>query len=157
MEFDATFLFAAISFVVFVFIMNRIFYSPVLRILKKRQNYVEANYTSATDTENMVREKAAYINTELKSVRSKVQSVISEKNQEIKKESSKQILDYKTEKYSSISNERESLIQSAIDAKETLKDSVVDIAKNISSKLLGDSIQAETINKSQINEQEQYE
>lgn len=157
MEFDATFIFAAISFIVFVFIMNRIFYHPVLLIMKKRQAYVEDNYNTAKDTESVVQDKASYINTELKTVRSKVQSVIADKSQEIKKQNSKIVSEHKEETYNSIANERESLMQSAIDAKETLKDKVVDIAKNISSKLLGDDINAETIDKSQINEQENYE
>ena len=46
------------------------------------------------------------------------------------------------------------LKNSAIDAKETLKDSIVDIAKDISDKLLGDDINSELINKSQIKEEQ---
>ena len=44
MEFDATFLIAAISFIVFVFIMNKIFYAPILNIMKARQDFVEENF-----------------------------------------------------------------------------------------------------------------
>ena len=41
MEFDATFLFAVISFLVFIFIMNKVFYAPILRIMQERQKFVE--------------------------------------------------------------------------------------------------------------------
>ena len=41
------------------------------------------------------------------------------------------------------------------DAKEILKDRVVDIAKDISSKILGNAVNTDIIDKSQIKEQEQ--
>lgn len=46
-EFNATFLVAMISFVVFMFIMNAIFYQPILNIIKKREQYVSSNYQEA--------------------------------------------------------------------------------------------------------------
>ena len=42
-EFNATILICMISFVVFMFIMNVIFYKPILEIVKKRQNYISYN------------------------------------------------------------------------------------------------------------------
>ena len=58
MEFDATFIFAAVSFIVFVFIMNKIFYAPVLKIMKERQIYVEKNYISAKQTEEETKKQS---------------------------------------------------------------------------------------------------
>ena len=46
-EFNATFIVAMISFVVFIFIMNIIFYRPILLIIKKREEYLESNYNEA--------------------------------------------------------------------------------------------------------------
>ena len=43
MEINATILVSAISFIVFIFIMNKILYKPVLEIIEKRQNYIYAN------------------------------------------------------------------------------------------------------------------
>ena len=50
MEFDATFLIVVISFLVFIFIMNKIFYAPILNIMQERQKLVENNFTSAKNT-----------------------------------------------------------------------------------------------------------
>ena len=58
----------------------------------------------------------------------------------------------KNELYSNIANQRENLRTSALDAKETLKDNVVDIAKDISQMLLGETIDKEAIDKSKIEE-----
>ena len=59
MEFDATFLIAVISFIVFVLLMNKIFYAPVLKIMQARQSFVEKNYSCAAETK-----KQTELNTE---------------------------------------------------------------------------------------------
>ncbi len=46
-EFNGTFIVSIISFVVFIFIMNAIFYNPVLSVIKKRDDYISSNYTDA--------------------------------------------------------------------------------------------------------------
>ncbi|MBE7712133.1 MAG: hypothetical protein E7Z87_00130 [Cyanobacteria bacterium SIG26] len=46
-EFNATFIVAMLSFVVFIFIMNAIFYNPILSIIRKREDYMESNYKDA--------------------------------------------------------------------------------------------------------------
>ena len=57
MEFDATFLIALLSFLLFIFIMNKIFYAPVLKIMQERQSFVEQNYDSAKTTNNEIKNK----------------------------------------------------------------------------------------------------
>lgn len=54
MEFNATFLVSAISFIIFVFIMNFIFYSPLEKIITKREKLVDDTLNEA----NMNNEKA---------------------------------------------------------------------------------------------------
>ena len=46
-EFNATFIVSMISFVIFIFIMNMIFYKPILNIIKKREDYINNNYDTA--------------------------------------------------------------------------------------------------------------
>ena len=46
-EFNATFLVAMLSFVVFIMIMNAIFYRPILNIMRKRDEYINSNYNEA--------------------------------------------------------------------------------------------------------------
>ena len=61
MEFDATFIIATISFIVFVLIMNRIFYAPILKIMQERQNLVEENYSSAKATKLETQKEIDYL------------------------------------------------------------------------------------------------
>ena len=153
MEFDATFIISVISFVVFVFIMNKIFYAPVLKIMQERQNFVEDNFTKAKNTRIEVDSQTQIHNTQLEQTRDEARTKVAIESKRIKQESSKVISEYKTELYQNVSKEKENLRNSAIEAKEVLKDNVVDIAKNISNIILGGDVNSETINKSQINEE----
>ncbi len=46
-EFNATLIISMISFVVFMSIMNAIFYRPILNIIRKRDEFVSQNYSQA--------------------------------------------------------------------------------------------------------------
>lgn len=153
MEFDATFLIALLSFIVFIFIMNKIFYAPVLKIMQERQSFVEQNYDSAKTTKNEIKNKSEYINSELEKSRNEARNMIAENSQNLKIQKSKKISEYKENLYNSITEQKDTLRNSAISAKEILKDNVVDLAKEISQKILGSSVTTETIDKSQIKEQ----
>lgn len=152
MEFDATFLIAIISFIVFVFIMNKIFYAPILRIMQERQKFIEENFTSSKINKSEILKKTKYHDDELEKNRDEARSYISEKSKIFKQESSNKVLSYKNTLYENINKEKDLLKQSAIDAKEVLKDNLVDIAKDISYRILGEDINKDSINKSQIDE-----
>lgn len=152
MEFDATFLIAVISFIVFIFIMNKIFYAPILKIMQERQSFVEQNFEAAALTNKETEKQINYRNDELEKSRDEARSLIAEHSQALKAEKSKKISDYKNELYSDIAKQRENLRNSALEAKETLKDNIVDIAKDISQMLLGETIDKDTIDKSKIEE-----
>ena len=154
MEFDATFLIAVISFIVFVIIMNKIFYAPILKIMQERQKVVEDNFNAAKELNAETQKQTEYHNSELEKSRDVARQKIAEASQQFKLERSQEISEYRTELYGNIAKEKEALRNSAYEAKEVLKDNVVDIAKEISHKVLGFDIDAESINKSQIKEEQ---
>ena len=154
MEFDATFLIAVISFIVFVIIMNKIFYAPILKVMQERQKVVEDNFNAAKELNEETQKHTEYHNSELEKSREEARQKIAAASQQFKQERSQEISEYKTELYGNIVKEKETLKNSALEAKEILKDNVVDIAKEISHKLLGFDIDAESINKSQIKEEQ---
>lgn len=154
MEFDATFLIAVISFVVFVVIMNKIFYAPILKIMQERQNIVEANFQTAKEINAETQKQTEYHTSQLEKSRNEARQKIAEASLQFKQERSKEISEYKNELYGKINKEKENLKNSAYEAGEVLKDNIVDIAKEISHKVLAFDIDAETINKSQIKEEQ---
>lgn len=152
MEFDATFLIAVISFLVFVYLMNKIFYAPILKIMQDRQALVEQNFQNAHDTKKAVEAQVAHRNNELDKSREEARNLIAEHSQKFKAERNIRIAQYKEQLYSDVVNQREDMRNSAIEAKEVLKDNVVNIAKDISQLILGDAVNKEAIDKSKIEE-----
>ena len=51
MEFNATFLATIISFVLFVILMNKILYAPILNIMEQRKSFIDGNYNDAKKNE----------------------------------------------------------------------------------------------------------
>ena len=47
MEFNATFIISAISFIIFTIIMNKIFYKPVGNIINERQKFIDGTLEAA--------------------------------------------------------------------------------------------------------------
>ena len=70
MEFNATFLIAAISFVVFTIIMNAIFYKPLQKIVDERQKFTED--TNAEAKANKHEQKKEKLKAEKKQLQSDV-------------------------------------------------------------------------------------
>ena len=153
MEFDATFLISVISFVVFVFIMNKIFYAPILKIMQERQHFVDENFNSARATKEETLTQIKLHDNELEKTREEARNTIASESKKIKQENAKLIAEFRREMTNDISKEKESLRNSAYEAKETLKEDAVNIAKSISGLILGDDITSETINKEQIKEE----
>ena len=49
MEFNGTFFATIISFILFVFLMNKMLYVPVRKIVNERNNFIQGNYNSAEE------------------------------------------------------------------------------------------------------------
>lgn len=47
LEFNATFLVSMISFIVFIIIMNAIFYKPILGVIEEREKFINDHYNDA--------------------------------------------------------------------------------------------------------------
>ena len=139
MEFNATFIVAFISFIVFTVIMNIILYKPINGIVQKRKELVDANYHEADknsekvaavlkdredkllkatdDAKNLVSEKIAEVNVQRDEITSKA-----------KAEAKKHIDDYNL------------YYQNAtVEAKNFLRCEVVQLAQAISDKFLGEN------------------
>ena len=135
MEFNATFLVSAVSFILFTLIMNKILYQPVSEIIAKRQKYIDDNYAVSKenfDKASAIREekdkkildsKAAAKNaimTEVELAKQRKSLVESEKRSEI---------------MSRISDEKKSLISEKERVANELKLRVDDISNSIIAKL----------------------
>ena len=66
LEFNATFLVSMISFIVFIIIMNAIFYKPILGVIEEREKFINDHYNDAKNSkdkaQNLLEQKEKRLN-----------------------------------------------------------------------------------------------
>ena len=121
-EFNATFLIAMISFVVFIIIMNAILYKPILSIINKRENYIDENLNAA------------------KNSKEKAQEILAELTEEAKATTQKNIASIK-----------ENLHNEEIQTTNALSENIKLLAESISEKVLGEKTSIDNVDYELIN------
>lgn len=136
-EFNATFLVAMLSFVVFIMIMNAIFYRPILNIMRKRDEYINSNYDESKklseQAEKLDIKKAETIQQTQNECRTEIKNVV-ENAQGL---ASKNVQDARTEVKNEIQLKKDSFVRESEALEGVLKSSVVtDLASSITSKFM---------------------
>ena len=137
MEFNATFLATIITFIVFVLLMNKILYAPILNIMEERKSFIDGNYKEASNND------------------AKFEELSREKDEKLQgaKDDAKERYNEALDKYKTLRNEivaeaqenaREAIEQSNIElenvsneVKQSLKASMTDLATDIVEKVIG--------------------
>jgi len=137
LEFNATFLIAMISFVIFMIIMNAILYKPLERVINQRKRLIDGN----NEKSKQAKEKCDALLEWQESTLEKAQNSSKETYQKI-------VSEYKSKKEAILENEKnlarkEVAIASAeldseiINAKHILEDDVKILADIITEKIVG--------------------
>jgi F-type H+-transporting ATPase subunit b len=90
-DLDATLPLMAIQFLVFVAIMNAVFYKPLLRVVDERDEYVRSNQAQAKDAEAKARELTRQYDQELAVARRDAQKTLNAAQEQAKQEAQAQI------------------------------------------------------------------
>ncbi len=137
MEFNATFLVSAISFLVFVFIMNKIFYAPLTDIIEKREKLVDDTLNEAKNS----RDKASDILTErenkLTKARDDSKKIISSSVEKANADSKEMMLKAKNDSTNEINSKKADLAAQNSDIQSRLDNTVNELANVITTKILG--------------------
>ena len=137
MEFNATFLATIISFIVFVFLMNKILYVPILNIMEERKAYIDENYKAVEKN-----------NAKIKKLTEKKEEKLLGAKEEAKEKYIETVDEFKAQKTEIISEAqelaKEELEKSRVElenlsneVKEGLKGSMTDLANDIVEKVIG--------------------
>lgn len=137
MEFNATFLVSAISFIIFTAIMNKIFYKPLESVMNERQKVIDDAKSDAMNSDNkadaILKDRDDRLNKSLVDSKKIVADKINEAN-----ENSKALTNNAKQKsQDEIATAKSNLQDEAIKTTEELKSKVKDLAEVISSKVLG--------------------
>ena len=151
LEFNATFLVSMISFIVFIIIMNSIFYKPILTVIEERDKYINDRYNDAKNSKDeanmLLEQKDKRLNETLSESKKIVSDRVSKANEEAKIKTD----EAKTTSVNKIQAAKNSLHQEELDRREVLKDNVKNLAENISSKILGENIAIDNVDYELIN------
>lgn len=137
MEFNATFLATIITFIVFVILMNKVLYAPILSIMEERKAFIDSNYKEVEDndarSEGLTEEKEEKLSQAKADARDKYNKTLSEfKAQQVEKitkaqETAKSELEQSKLELENVSNE----------VKNSLKGSMTNLANDIVEKVIG--------------------
>ena len=136
MEFNATFLVAIISFLVFMKIMNAIFYVPLTTLIEERENIVNKNFEDARqaniEVENLIKNKEEQLAQAAKDSR----QILIDKTNEANSNYHNKINEAKTNSTQRVIELKNELTKSEIEAKEILNSHVDLLAQSIVDKVL---------------------
>ena len=136
-EFNATFIIAMLSFVVFIMIMNAIFYQPVLNIIRKRDNYINSNYEESKNNENSAKEIDNERNSQINATHSKCRKEFYTAVNKLQENAAEKIKQAKETNKTTILAEKDRLSKEEQELQQTLQDSVIEgLADSITTKLL---------------------
>ncbi len=137
MEFNATFLVSMFSFIVFVFLMNKLFYAPITKVIEEREKLMASNYDDAqkmnSKADGLLKER----DEKLSSAESSARKTIAEKIQEFNLESKNVIKDAVEKSSSEIADKKQELKQEYSDAQTVLNSQIESLAKAVEAKVLG--------------------
>ena len=146
MEFNATFFVSVISFLMFVFIMNKIFYAPLTKIIGQRKELLDANYNDAKqlndNADSILRER----DERMSDVEHKSRKLISDKI-EAENLKAKDLTSQAVKKSSAeIQAQKNELLKDKEEAMPVLDSKILGLAESISSKVLGMDVKIQDAN-----------
>jgi F-type H+-transporting ATPase subunit b len=151
LQLDGTLILMAISFIIFMVIMQKIFYAPMTEVRKERDNYIEDTRNKA----RRAREQAALMQAEYDSKISQAKTTASgivSKSTSTADNEKKAILEQKNQKLNEqINLAKKNILKDKNAAQEALKLQVSSLAQSISTKILGEEIPITGISEEIIN------
>lgn len=137
MEFNATFLVSAISFIIFVLIMNKVLYEPITRIVEARQAYLRANDDAVSEhkkkAETVLSDKEAKLSDANREAKDTIFAEI-ETSKEVK---NKALQDKKSEVADKIKVQKENITNEKAGLEGDISARTEDLSNAVVSKLLG--------------------
>lgn len=140
LEIDATAIVIGISFLVFMVIMNAIFYAPMLKLQDDREEYVENNYQQAKNYENEAKGLLSEHDENIRQTRKTARDAMTKTVDEAKASKSNQIAHANSKAVEKIKDFHNEMAVAKTQIKDSLSNDVLTIAQEISTKILGEEV-----------------
>ncbi len=152
MEFNATLIVSAISFIVFIFVMNTILYNPILKVIQEREDFIDANLGESTSLADKAKAILLDKESKLKDAHKLAKQSIALGIDSSKKDASNTLNSAISSSKDKVDQEKNRLSNEEGDAKYKLTQNVAELAKSITEKLLGQQVQDFEFNQEVVDE-----
>jgi len=137
MEFNATFLVTIITFVVFVFLMNKILYKPMAEIVAKRESLVDGNLSAADENRRRAEKLSEERLERLDSAKNEARIRYNDTLRKFKDKRAGLVKSAQDESSAELVQAYNNLNNITNETKEGLKGRMTDLANDIVEKMLG--------------------
>ena len=137
MEFNATFLVTIVSFIVFVYLMNKILYAQKKKIVTEREDFVNSNLKDAETNNDKAKALSEDRDNKISNARNDARLVYIDSLNEYKKQKDSYIHNTQEEVNNELNNAYQGLENLSNETKEGLKGKMTDLANDIVEKMLG--------------------
>lgn len=152
MEFNGTFLASIVSFIVFVFLMNKVLYAPMGKIVKERQSFIDSNLQSADANHKRADELSQEREDKLSGAKNDAREKYVNSVNGFKNEKTQLVAKAQDETNGELAQAYENLNNVSNETKEGLKWRMTDLANDIVEKVLGYRSEVQGFDNDKINE-----
>lgn len=145
MEFNATFLVSAISFILFTMIMNKIFYKPLENAMYEREEFINNTLSQAKYSSDKADAILKDKDEKLKKTSAESKKFLTEKITEANKYANEVINQAKSKSKLDIDNAKSDLSVKSDELNKEIQPEIKNLASIISSKILGFETKVEDI------------
>ena len=151
MEFNGTFLVSIITFIIFVILMNKILYAPILGIMRERKEYIDGNYKAADDNNLKTDELVAVKDEKLLEAKNEARTKYNATMDEYKTKKNEIITEAQASAVSELENSEIELQNLSSEVKDGLKCRMTDLANDIVEKVIGYRSNVNGFNDEEVN------
>ena len=152
MEFNATILVVAVSFIVFAFAMYLILYKPILDIMQKRKEFIDENYKSASENDETSSTISAEIDEKKDAAKSDARNKYNEIIDDFKNKKSELVQQAQQVAQVELDKSNCELLAVSNEMKENLKGSMTTLANEIVEKIIGYRSEIQDFDSNKVNE-----
>lgn len=152
MEFNGTFLVTIITFIVFVFLMNKILYAPLLKVMQERKDFIDGNYKFAQDCDAKSEELTGVINEKLTEAKDDAREKYTATLDEYKSKRAEIVAEAQSSAVEELEQAKVELTNLSNEVKEGLKGSMTSLANDIVEKVIGYKSEVQGFDDNAINE-----
>ncbi len=140
LEFNGTFIVIVISFVVFMIIMQYIFYKPMMEMKAQRDAYVDTNRRLADNADGESQGLIKEFNNKIFNAKAKSNEIVSAEIETANKERTKILQEKQNIMQDKIETAEQKIEEEKNNSIENLKPQIVALAQEISSKILNEDV-----------------